>query len=191
MKKAIIDIDGVLNNYPYNQIQFFNDELGTEFKTLSDAKNALSYNEYKEMKKRYRQSSAKHDAPLTVGAREMIDYLKANDYLIYIVTSRQLFTENQLEKTITWLKKNGINYDYIYCSIKKDFTIFEKFGHIDFAIEDNVNNIENIKQINGDDAFYFNVINIDNEDRACTCKRVYSLFEVIEHMEAEKRVNCA
>lgn len=183
MKKAIIDIDGVLNNYPLTQINFFNDKLGTQFKTLNEIKNTLSYNKYKQLKSEYRISEYKSDARVNEGAVELINLLKQQGYFVCIITSRQLFIENQLENTVNWLRKNNIYYDYIYSSIKKDFTIFEKFGHIDFAIEDNVNNIENIKRINGENALYFNVINTENECKECSCIRVKSLYEVINYLK--------
>lgn len=182
MKKAVIDIDGVLNNYPETSISFFNSQLGTKFTTLEEMKTTLTFQEYKSVRKEYIRSATKHDAPLKEGAKELIDYLKQKGYLIYIVTSRQLFKENQLEKTILWLKKHKIDYDYIYCSIKKDFTIFEKFGHVDFVIEDNVKNLYDIEKINGD-ADYFNVMNSENKDFTCKFRRVTDLADVIKDME--------
>lgn len=182
MKKAVIDIDGVLNNYPETSISFFNSQLGTKFTTLEEMKTTLTFQEYKSVRKEYIRSATKHDAPLKEGAKELIDYLKQKGYLIYIVTSRQLFKENQLEKTILWLKKHKIDYDYIYCSIKKDFTIFEKFGHVDFVIEDNVKNLYDIEKINGQ-ADYFNVMNSENKDYTCKFRRVTDLVDVIKDME--------
>lgn len=182
MKKAVIDIDGVLNNYPETSISFFNSQLGTKFTTLEEMKTTLTFQEYKSVRKEYIRSATKHDAPLKEGAKELIDYLKQKGYLIYIVTSRQLFKENQLEKTILWLKKHKIDYDYIYCSIKKDFTIFEKFGHVDFVIEDNVKNLYDIEKINGQ-ADYFNVMNSENKDFTCKFRRVTDLADVIKDME--------
>lgn len=182
MKKAVIDIDGVLNNYPETSISFFNSQLGTKFTTLEEMKTTLTFKEYKSVRKEYIRSATKHDAPLKEGAKELIDYLKQKGYLIYIVTSRQLFKENQLEKTILWLKKHKIDYDYIYCSIKKDFTIFEKFGHVDFVIEDNVKNLYDIEKINGQ-ADYFNVMNSENKDYTCKFRRVTDLADVIKDME--------
>lgn len=182
MKKAVIDIDGVLNNYPETSISFCNSHLGTNFTTLEEMKTTLTFREYKSMREEYIRSSFKHDAELKEGAKELIDYLKQKGYLIYIVTSRQLFKENQLEKTILWLKKHKIDYDYIYCSIKKDFTIFEKFGHVDFVIEDNVKNLYDIEKINCQ-ADYFNVLNSENKDYICKFRRVTNLAAVIKDME--------
>lgn len=167
MKKAVIDIDGVLNNYPQTFIDFVNDKLNTDFETLKEIKSIIPYGNYKKLKESYRMSSYKNNAIPKDGAKELLNYLKDNEYLIYIITARPLFKYNLLENTILWLKNNNLIYDYIYCSQKKDFTIFEKFGHIDFVIDDNCDNINNIKAINGNDCIYINIINSDNENSFC------------------------
>ena len=183
MKKAIIDIDGVLNTYPKTQIEYFNMMLDKKYTTLDEIKRNLSYYEYKYLKTRYRQSDFKHNAKPSNGAKKLLKYLKTHDYLIYIITARELFKYNQLEKTILWLQNNNLIYDYIYCTQKKDFTIFEKFGHIDLVIEDNCDNLEKIKNINGKDCTYINVVNNDNINRKYEGIRVKDLNEIINILE--------
>ena len=187
MKKIVIDIDGVLNDYPKTQLDFFNLEYhpGYNVKTLSQLKTILSYNEYNVMKKAYRQSEYKHNCKPKAYAKELLQYLRDNGYLIYIITARKLFMYNQLERTILWLKNNDLCYDYIYCSQKKDFTIFEKFGKIDAVIEDNCDNLQKIQNINGD-AKYFLVSNPDNLDKdTSSCIRVTTLKEIITYLKKE------
>lgn len=163
-KVAVIDIDGVLNYYPQIQLDYFNDTLRTSFKTLKEAKEGLSYNNYKKMKEMYRNSEYKHNAIPREGAKEFLKELRDKGYLVYIITSRQLFQNDMLQKTIEWLQKNDLIYDYIYCSIKKDFTIFEKFGPIDIVVEDNCDNVNKIEKLNGDKGWYFIMHNKDNEN---------------------------
>ena len=167
MKKAVIDIDGVLNNYPQTFIDFVNDSFASDFNTLKEIKQSIPYERYKQLKEEYRMSPYKNNASPKEGAKEMLHYLRNNNYLIYIITARPLFKYNLLENTILWLKNNNLVYDYIYCSQKKDFTIFEKFGHIDFVIDDNCDNINNIQNINGQNCIYVNVINKDNKHSVC------------------------
>lgn len=162
-KVAIIDIDGVLNYYPQTQLDFFNNTLHTNYRTLMEAKEGLSYNNYKKMKEMYRNSEYKHDAKPREGAKEFLEELRHRGYFIYIITARQLFKGNMLQKTIEWLQKNELIYDYIYCTTKKDFTIFEKFGNIDLVVEDNSDNLNNIEEITKDRAYYFLMHNNDNE----------------------------
>jgi len=186
MKKAIIDIDGVLNYYPSTYIDFCNDNLGTDYKTLEEIKSSISYSLYKKLKNEYRQSDYKHKATVRYYAKELIDYLHENDYLVFIITARQLFSNNQLEKTILWLKNNNLNYDYIYCSIKKDFTIIEKFGHVDVVVEDNIDNLEKIYNINGD-ANYYNVVNDENRSKQFIYGlKVNYLQEIVYDLERTK-----
>lgn len=183
MKKAIIDIDGVLNEYPKTQINYFNFALDANYQTLAEIKKDLSYNDYKYFKNMYRQSAFKHNCKASKGARKLLKYLRDNNYLIYIITARELFKYNQLEKTILWLNSNKLCYDYIYCTQKKDFTIFEKFGHVDLVVEDNCDNLEKIKKINGKNCLYINVINNENEKIKYKGKRVKDLNEIIDILE--------
>lgn len=190
MKYAVIDIDGVLNYYPDTFVNFYNDYQKTSFSTMSDIKNNTSYNEYNRLKTLYRKSDYKHDAKVREDAVELFNFLHTHNYLIYIVTSRELFKYNQLEKTILWLQKNNLKYDYLYCSQKKDYTIFEKFKHVDLVIEDSLDNLEKIKRINGD-ALYFNIINSENEllESDDDIYRVNTLKEVewiLDKKEGEK-----
>ena len=103
--------------------------------------------------------------------------------MIYIITARELFKYNQLEKTILWLQNNKLVYDYIYCTQKKDFTIFEKFGHVDLVIEDNCDNLEKIKKINGKNCIYINVMNDENKNIKYKGFRVVDLNKVIDILE--------
>jgi len=183
MKKAIIDIDGVLNSYPKTQIDYFNWMLDKDYKSLDEIKKDLSYYKYKDLKTQYRQSAFKHNCKASPGARKLLKYLRDNGYLIYIITARELFKYNQLEKTILWLQNNKLVYDYIYCTQKKDFTIFEKFGHIDLVIEDNCDNLEKIKKINGKDCIYINVMNDENKNIKYKGFRVVDLNKVIDILE--------
>lgn len=183
MKKAIIDIDGVLNEYPKTQLDYFEFMTGVKYNTLIEAKNDLSYTKYKSLKQGYRESAFKHNTKPSKGAKKLLKYLRDNNYLIYIITARELFKYNQLEKTILWLNNNKLVYDYIYCTQKKDFTIFEKFGHVDLVIEDNCYNLEKIKKINGKDCIYINVINDDNKNIKYKGKRVKDLNEIINILE--------
>ena len=172
-KVAIIDIDGVLNYYPQIQIDFFNDTLHTNFQTLSECKEKLSYTNYRKMKEMYRNSEYKHDAVPREGAKEFLKELRNKGYLIYIVTARQLFKENMLQNTIEWLQKNDLIYDYIYCSIKKDFTIFEKLGPINIVVEDNCDNVNKIEELIGDSCWYFIMHNNDNENNLISGNAYY------------------
>lgn len=190
MKKAIIDIDGVLNHYPQTWLDFLENEKGLKFESLKEVKETLSYKQYKEYKEDYRYSTYKNDAKVRSDAKLLFDLLHNKGYLIYIITARPLFKYDLLENTILWLQKHGLKYDYIYCSQKKDFTIFEKFGHIDLVVEDNCDNIEKIRNINGPyNCRYFIVNNKDNMnygDNPNMFTRVNGLSKILEVLTNDK-----
>ena len=190
MKKAIIDIDGVLNHYPQTWLDFLENEKGLKFESLKEVKETLSYKQYKEYKEDYIYSTYKNDAKVRSDAKLLFDLLHNKGYLIYIITARPLFKYDLLENTILWLQKHGLKYDYIYCSQKKDFTIFEKFGHIDLVVEDNCDNIEKIRNINGPyNCRYFIVNNKDNMnygDNPNMFTRVNGLSKILEVLTNDK-----
>lgn len=185
MKIAIIDIDGVLNYYPATFLNFIYACTKQRFVTLLDAKNTIPYKQYKELKSEYRKSKYKHAAKPRSGAKELLQYLHKHNYLIYIITSRELYKDKMLQDTILWLRRNKLIYDFIYESRKKDFTIFEKFKDIDVVIEDNVNNIKNIMKISK--ARCYNVVNEDNKDLQVDCNRVSNLFDIIKLLKQDRR----
>lgn len=184
MKIAIIDIDGVLNYYPRTFLDFVSNTTEQNFNTLLEAKNSIPYEKYKELKRRYRKSEYKHNAKPRVGAKALLQYLHKHNYLIYIITSRELYKDKMLQNTILWLRRNKLIYDFIYESRKKDFTIFEKFKDIDIVIEDNVDNIKNIMKISS--AKCYNVINEDNKDMSVDCHRVKDLFEIVKLLKQNR-----
>ena len=51
MKKAIVDIDGVLNYYPQTFIDFMNEVYNFDFKTLKEIKQTITYETYKKNKR--------------------------------------------------------------------------------------------------------------------------------------------
>ena len=74
----------------------------------------------------------------------------------------------------------------MYYSIKKDFTIYEKFGHVDFVIEDNVENLKRIEKINGSNCVYINVRNLENKIYDYDGIKVHHLIDTLEHIRGDK-----
>lgn len=184
MKIVIVDIDGVLNNYPQTFINFVNNKLNSNFILLKEIKETLPFNIYKQLKEEYRKSPYKHNCSIKKDADKLLKVLREKDYLIYLVTSRKLFENNQLELTIRWLKKNNLIYDYLYCTQKKDFTIFEKFKNIKLLIEDNNDNIKKIMKINHNIKSFL-VLNNDNLNYDCEAIKVKELGKIIYELENE------
>lgn len=185
MKIAVIDIDGVLNYYPQTFLDFVFSQTLNKFETLDDAKNKISYSYYKNLKQMYRNSDFKNNAKPRKYTKDFLLYLRKHGYLIYIITSRELYKNNMLEKTICWFNKNELIYDFIYESKKKDFTIFEKFGKIDILVEDSTDNINKIMKICDIERCY-NIMNNENKDFKVNCRRVWSLREIWKDLELER-----
>lgn len=135
---CIVDIDGVLNYYPDTFVDFVNNKLLSNFKDLNDIKDRLSYSLYKELKHEYRASGYKENLKPREGAYELLQYIKRKGYYIIILTARPIDKVNSLVmQTTNWLKKNGLEYDYLTFEKDKDLEILKKFKNIKFAIDDN------------------------------------------------------
>ena len=141
MKKLMLDIDGVLNDYPKTFINYVNDNTHNNFKSLQELKETLSFSEFRRLKDSYKFSDYKHKAKLREGALELVNKLNKK-YLVYIVTSRDLNEKNQLELTLNWLKTNNIKYDYICQSNKTLADLESKFNEpFDLVIDDDYKNV--------------------------------------------------
>lgn len=187
MKKVMLDIDGVLNNYPQTFIDYVNDYYNLEFKSLEEIKENLDYKDFREIKDNYKFSNYKHDAPLKEGVIELINYFKSKNYLIYIITSRDLFEKNQLDLTLNWLKKNKINYDFIYQAEDKSLAIYENFHHFDVVVEDNLQNLINIKRIDKKSKCFYvnNIFNVNND--IIYVKNLYQIINILKEKKNENK----
>jgi len=139
-KIACIDIDGVLMScYPECWINYLNEELSTNFKDLNETKKNVSYDDYRQIKEKYRKSGIKETFPADPYAAEVTEALKQNGYSIIIMTARPANKYPELyHQTINWLNKNKILYDNIYFGEKdKHAKILSEMHHIKFCIEDN------------------------------------------------------
>lgn len=181
MKKIMLDIDGVLNSYPLTFIKYCNEVYHKNFNTLEEIKETFNSLEFRKIKDEYKFSEYKHLARVKEGTKELISYLKLKNYLIYIVTSRDLFEKNQLELTINWLKINGIHYDFLYQAEHKELAVLEKFHHFDIIVEDNFDNLEKLQAVNGFNCKYFYVCN--ESYKTSNFYYIKNLKEIIEYME--------
>lgn len=140
MKKIVgIDIDGVLNNYPSTWVSYLNSTLGTDFKSLYEAKDKLPFSKYKKLKSQYRDSGLSSGLEPKEGAVDFLKALKSMGYYIIIITSRPIDEHNSLlQQTTEWFKNKGLEYDFLYFSHSKHLDIIRKFKNIEFLVEDNL-----------------------------------------------------
>lgn len=137
-KICIFDIDGVLNYYPDCYVDFVNEQLSQKFNSLEEIKNTLCYSDYKRIKEHYRTCGIKEDLQVRENAKTILRTLKQLGYYIIILSSRPVDEYNSLIiQTTNWLKKNQLEYDYLAFGQEKHLDIIQKFGNVEFVVEDN------------------------------------------------------
>lgn len=179
-KVCVFDIDGVLNDYPKTWIDFVNVSLCENFKNLNEVKDSLSYSKYKRLKEEYRVSGVKENLCVKKGAKEVINKLRSEGFKIIIISARPVIKYSSLYKqTTNWLAKNGIEYDNLIFSERKQFEVIKYYPNMSFMVEDN-RMISNIMSSLG-----YKVYLLDNEynqgEVKENVKRIKSLMEVVEY----------
>lgn len=174
-----LDIDGVLNYYPDPWVDFINDWLDTNFRDLTEAKNVVPYQKYRDLKYNYRESGYKATLKVRAGASKLTHRLKREGYTILIITSRPFQEHKGLFKLTTdWLNKNNILYDSIIDSRNKHVEVLLRSPRLDFMIEDH-RYYANLVASWGYKVYLMN--NQYNQGSILPgVKRIYSLEEVLD-----------
>tara|TARA_Y100000310_G_scaffold120063_1_gene118787 strand:- start:6956 stop:7849 length:894 start_codon:yes stop_codon:yes gene_type:complete len=133
LKNCIIDIDGVLNNYP----DCFFDWVFKEHNISKDelVLNMVKYETYKDL---YRISGAKRNLPVNEDSVKALHSLKDEGYSIILMTNRpSIEYKNIIFDTMFWLADNDIPYDYLYWSRNnKIVDAFKQTDNISFIVDD-------------------------------------------------------
>ena len=132
---CIIDIDGILNDYPYCFYNWVRDTRGEEVKDYIN--HPINYEKNKHY---YRSSGAKQSIPIREDSKNALIELKNKGYTIVLLTNRPYRRYRRIYgDTIKWLNKNEIPYDYIFwTSDKKILLAAEKLREIKFIVDDNL-----------------------------------------------------
>ena len=149
---CLIDIDGVLNNYP---ICFYDWVLSTYNKKYSEfINNPVEYERYKHL---YRSSDAKSKLQVIPSSIEALDKLKLKKYKIILFTNRP-FSKYFLmySYTLQWLSDNSIPYDYLLSSENRKIIDCKGINNIKFIIDDNKDTCSDFKAL-GIKAYQFGV----------------------------------
>jgi uncharacterized HAD superfamily protein/NTP pyrophosphatase (non-canonical NTP hydrolase) len=129
---AVIDIDGVLTDYPDAMLQFLR-RRGYNFNSLHEAKKELG-GEYTLLKHEYREIEG--EIPPKDGAKEFLQALQECGYSIVLMTSRPIEKYPQLElKTINWLKKHELPFSFLHFTDDKIRDI-KMLKDVKFVVED-------------------------------------------------------
>lgn len=136
-KTCIIDIDGVLCDFPRCYYDWAFKELGYSEEILKN--NKLIHAKAKHL---YRSSGAKKFLPVKEGVKEALDLIHSLGYRIILLTKRpHKEYANIYYDTIFWLKNNSLVYDFIFWSegeIPKIISAFKKTNKIDFIVDDSL-----------------------------------------------------
>lgn len=131
------DIDGVLNYYPKTWVDYLNRVLNANFKDLNEAKRAIPYKTYKDLKWAYRESGEKAHLEVRAGAKEVLDRLHNMGYQILILTSRPFKEHKTLFKqTVDWLNAAGLHYDGIIFGEEKYVEVLTQAPGLRFLVDD-------------------------------------------------------
>lgn len=142
-KFAIIDIDGVLSEYP-NKIfyDFVYNKIGKRFNSLEEVINSIGRIKYSELKLEFRLSGLKKKYKLRTESLEVINFLKKNDYVITLITSRPNIYKN-IKYTREWLNDNKVNYDHLFFTKSKGavYLDIENYNNV-IVIDDEYKGLE-------------------------------------------------
>lgn len=183
---CVIDIDGVLNTYPDCWVNYINIQKGTSFNTLWEAKERLSYADYKAIKHKYRSSGIKASLPVANDAAKFLHWSRQCDLMVVLLTARPVDRYPRMWKdTLDWLNLNELYYDKVEFSQKKQYEILMRYPTMEFMIEDNRHTANLVANLG------FRVYLINNKyNQGDTNKNVVRVTSLMQVMDKErKRLN--
>lgn len=153
-KCVLIDIDGVLSDYPrcFYEAVSRSSHFVNSYHYCGDAATAaewlreLPVDKYEEVKRWYRQSGAKADLPVLAGACEMLTRIRERGVKIVLLTNRPYAEHFRIyPDTLEWLAKNNLPYDAIIWAKDKGFEAVKNFSNVLWAVDDQADNIEKLR----------------------------------------------
>lgn len=138
-KYVVFDIDGVINNYPLNIM---------EYMKITDLKHFKKSNrtEYRKLKDSFENTGQERHNIVNNDTREILKKLSI-DYKIILLTARPYEKISRLYyDTIYWLEQEQIPYDYLFFSEHKEDFLIQNFNpeQIEFVIDDQIDNINKL-----------------------------------------------
>mgnify|MGYP002654650577 CR=1 FL=1 len=130
-----VDLDGVLNFYPLNWLEFLRVEFGLQFESIEDAKQILTYAQYKHFKELFRASSYETQAPNRLLVIQSLNSLTLSGNRLFVHTSRAVHKSSYFTKTRNWLETTGLNFSELAFKTKDSFIDNNIVVHVDDDIE--------------------------------------------------------
>ena len=139
-KTVMVDIDGVLTDYPGCFLRWVEENTGINYVNVQVMKSVLGIPAYEIIKEQYRDSGVKRSLPLNQDAFEILVVCKRMDYIILVVTTRP-DREPVRTDTMFWLHDKHIPYDNVFfVTDKKEFV---KEHTIDIIMDDEMDKLVN------------------------------------------------
>ncbi len=111
-KIFILDIDGVLNYFPIDFLLWVESNYRYKNLTVDELRRKSNY---REIKNNYRMCGVKKKQLMRDGVHALIEAIRKQGFLIWIVTSRPDIFENH-SNTRIWLNTNKVDFDeLIFC----------------------------------------------------------------------------
>jgi uncharacterized HAD superfamily protein len=142
---AIIDIDGVLADYPRSFVAYVQDRLGRPLshsgEDYSNLIDGLSQIDVARWKQKYREQGFEGEhVAVTHDARAYLEALRTDGYFICVVTARPYWQYKRMfGDTLKWFEKHGLPFDSIHFTEEKQafaLRLLDQGANIAFAIED-------------------------------------------------------
>lgn len=111
-KVIIVDIDGILVDYPTCFLDWVKVNTGKAFGTIQDMKNETGLESYEIIKEQYRQSGIKRMLQPKQVFCNICNMLYEAGIVVFIVTKREK-REPIIKDTIHWLD-NNLHYDAVF-----------------------------------------------------------------------------
>lgn len=146
-KFVVVDIDGVLNDYPKNVVRYFK-YLGYDYESIEEFKvNDLK--EYNKIKHKFRTSGEERNCKLSDEGLDFINSCKENGYGIILLTARPYHKITRLFfDTIYWLKDVNIDYDFLFFSKDKEDYLINNFNSelVHCVVDDQIDNVNKLSR---------------------------------------------
>jgi hypothetical protein len=140
----VIDIDGVLNNYPLNFISYFQSKCIKydsikEFKTL----NLSSYNE---QKNQFRINGFEAKCNVNDGVIEKLKSFNKENKIILLTARPYEKISRLFSDTLEWIKDNNICCDFVFFNKNKEEWLINNFdkAQIKFIVDDQIDNVNKL-----------------------------------------------
>lgn len=174
-KYVVFDIDGVLNNYPLNVMEYMNVSDLSSFKKTHRT-------EYRKLKDKFETTGEERNNVLNYSARDVLKML-SETHKIILLTARPYEKISRLYyDTIYWLEKQEIPYDYLFFSEHKEDFLIQNFNpdQIEFVIDDQIDNINKLS--NTFKTFLLFNKNLYNSDDLLGVKKNVTVIEHVQQL---------